>query len=541
MKKILLLSIFSLGYLVNSFAQTTSNFVVFSEDASLFYVIMNGIKQNVEPKSNVKITGLTSPNNQVTIVFANEKLGSVKKNIWFQEMGVEATAKITKTKKGLKLRYFGEVPIASAPATPNAWTTTYSTSEPTSNVGTSTTTNTSNTNTTNNGTTTSGTTSNTTWNTNSTTNTATGTNTTSNTTTNTVTNTTSNLPVETNNTVTTNSSSGNSSSGNAVDMNYMWKAGTFYQFSAIQTDNVATSMMGMSMKDQFKTTTDFGLYISNVTPQGEATGMLYLLNFNVVDSKNHVLASINDIPKSAIQSEVKVDKKGKFTFAKKIMLITTEAGNVLAYGKADGNSMSVGGQAGNMQVDAYAEFDPKTGNLKAGYNVKEIKTTKKVSVTVNENTDMIDVLPYDYLELLALPEGSVAQGDKATMRAGLYNIDVTTTSIANGLASLNYKMSTDKSKDMFTGNANTQSGTDGNGMNVSTEGFGDMGNIEMTGEDKEAMDMMKGMTPDMTCDITSSFNYATGMFDQVSGTMNTTMDAMGMKMEVKSFLQMKKL
>lgn len=518
MKKILLLSIFSLGYLFNSFAQSTSNFVVFSEDASLFYVIVNGIKQNVEPKSNVKITGLTNPNNQVTIVFANEKLGSLKKNIWFQEMGVEATAKITKTKKGLKLRYFGEVPIASASPT-NAWTTTYSTSEPSSNVGTSTSTNTSNTNTTSNGTT-----SNTTWNTNTSTNTSTSTNT------------TSNLPVET-----TSSTTNTATSGNAVDMNYMWKAGTFYQFSAIQTDDVSTSMMGMSMKDQFKTTTDFGLYISNVSPNGEASGMLYLLNFNVVDSKNHVLASIKDIPKSAIQSEVKVDKKGKFTFAKKIMLITTETGNVLAYGKADGNSIAVGGQAGNMQVDAYAEFDPKTGNLKAGYNVKEIKTTKKVSVTINENTDMVDVLPYDYLELLALPEGAVAQGDKATMRAGLYNIDVTTTSIANGLASLNYKMSTNKSNDMFTGNANTQSGTDGNGMNVSTEGFGDMGNIEMTGEDKEAMDMMKGMTPDMTCDITSSFNYATGMFDQVSGTMNTTMDAMGMKMEVKSFLQMKKL
>lgn len=503
-KKTLFLALFSLGYLVNSFGQTTSNFVVFSEDASLFYVIVNGIKQNVEPKSNVKITGLTSPNNQVTIVFANEKLGSLKKNIFFQEMGVEATAKITNTKKGLKLRYFGEVPIASAAST-NAWTTTYSTSEPTSNVGTNTSTNT----------TSNGTISNTTWNTNSTTNTSTSSNTTSTT--------------------------SSTSSANAVDMNYLWKAGTFYQFSAIQTDDVSTSMMGMSMKDQFKTTTDFGLYISNVAPNGEASGMLYLLNFNVVDSKSHVLASIKDIPKSAIQSEVKVDKKGKFTFAKKIMLITTETGNVLAYGKADGNSIAVGGQAGKMQVDAYAEFDPKTGNLKAGYNVKEIKTTKKVSVTINENTDMVDVLPYDYLELLALPEGSVAQGDKATMRAGLYNIDVTTTSIANGLASLNYKMSTNKSNDMFTGNANTQSGTDGNGMNVSTEGFGDMGNIEMTNEDKNAVDIMKGMTPAMTCDITSSFNYTTGMFDQVSGTVNTTMDTMGMKMEVKSFLQMKKL
>lgn len=535
MKKILLLSIFSLGYIFNSFAQTTSNFVVFSEDASLFYVIVNGIKQNVEPQSNVKITGLTNPNNQVTIVFANEKLGSLKKNIWFQEMGVEATAKITKTKKGLKLRYFGEVPISSAPATPNAWTTTYSTSEPTSN--TTTTTNNTNSTFTNNSTnetTNNGTTSNTTWNINS------SSNTTNNTTSSSTTNTTTNNPFETSNSSSSNSNSNNSNSNNAVEMNYNWIAGQAYQFAAVQTDDVSTSMMGMSMKDQFKTTTNFTLYIASVDANGVASGILYLTNYNVVDSKNTTLASIKDIPSKAIQSEVKVDRKGKFTFMKKIMLITTEKGNVLAYAKADGNSMTLGGQAGDMQVDAYAEFDPKTGNLKAGYTVKEIKTTKKVTVKVTEETDMIDVLPYDYLELLALPDGGIAQGDKTVMNTGIYNIDVTATSVTNGIASLNYKMSTDKSKDMFSSDVKS---TDGNGNSMFDMNTNEMnmGDIEMTAEDKNAMDMMKSMSPSMTCDITSDFNYFMGMFNQVYGTVNTSMDAMGMKLEVKSFLQLKKM
>ncbi|MGV3630826.1 MAG: hypothetical protein ACO1O6_06455 [Bacteroidota bacterium] len=534
MKKTLLFSFFTCLCTMGLFAQKTSNFVIFSDDASLFYVIVNGIKQNIEPQSNVKITGLTNNANQVTIIFSNEKNGSLKKSIYFQEMGYEATARITKTKKGYKMRYFGEVPIDGSNTNPGQWTTTYHTTEPTATTVVTPVDNTWNTTTT----------TNTTNNPNGTVTTTQTTGTNSNTvaeTTNTQATGTWETASNTTNTTTNNTATSNTNNPAAIDMSYTWTPGMVYQFSAVQTDDVSTSMMGMSMKDQFKTTTDFALYISNVMPNGEASGILYLLNFNVTDSRNHVLASINDIPKSAVQSDVKVDRKGKFTFMKKIMLITTEKGNVLAYGNADENSVSVGGQAGNMQVDAYAEFDPKTGNLKAGYNVKEIKATRKVTVQVTENTDMIDVLPYDFLELLALPEGGVAAGDKSSMRAGMYTVDVTVNSLANGIAGLNYKMSTDKSKDMFTGDAKSTDGDGNTMMDMNTEGFGNMGDMDLTEEDKAAMDMSKMMSPDMSCDINSTFNYAAGMFDQVYGTVNTSMDAMGMKMDVKSFLQMKKL
>lgn len=524
MKKIVLFSLFtclcSLGFL----AQKTSNFVIFSDDASLFYVIVNGIKQNIEPRSNVKITGLTNNANQVTVIFSNEKNGSLKKSIYFQEMGYEATARITKTKKGYKMRYFGEVPIdGSTNATPNQWTTTYHTTEPTAATVVTPVDNSWNTTTNSNP---------------SGTGTTTQTGGTNSNTASTETNTTATTGTITSNTNTVTTNTVNPS---AVDMSYTWTPGMMYNFSAIQTDDVSTSMMGMSMKDQFKTTTDFALYISHVSPNGEASGMLYLLNFKVTDSRNQVLASINDIPKSAIQSDVKVDRKGKFTFLKKIMLITTEKGNVLAYGNVDANSVSAGGQTGNMQVDAYAEFDPKTGALKTGYNVKEIKSTRKVTVQLTENTDMVDVLPYDFLELLALPEGGVAAGDKSTMRTGMYTVDMTVNSLANGVAGLHYKMSTDKSKNTFTGDAKSTDGDGNTVMDMNTEGFGNMGDIEMSEEDKSAMEMSKMMSPDMSCDISSTFNYAAGMFDQVYGTVNTSMDAMGMKLEVKSFLQLRKL
>jgi hypothetical protein len=545
MKKFIFFNVLLILTSVGLKAQQTSNLVVFSDDASLFYVIVNGIKQNIEPRSNVKITGLTNPANQVTVIFSEEKKGSLKKSMYFPEMGVEASTKLTKTKKGYKMRYFGEVPINTVQSDSNQWSTIYHTSEPSSDFSGTTNTNTNtvstNTNPIQNNvgiTTTSNTNTNNT-NINNTSTVVTNNDSNGNGTVTTTNSEITNTQISNtgSNTQVTNTNTQNYSS--AVDLNYIWSQGSVYQFSAIQIDDISTSVMGMNMKDQFTTATDFALYITGVTSNGQATGILYLLNFKVTDSRNTVLASMNDIPKSAIQSDVTVDRKGKFTFLNKIMLITTEKGNVLAYGKTDGTSIQMGGQAGNMQVDAYAEFDPKTGKLNAGYNVKEIKTTKKVSVTVDENTDMIDVLPYDYLELLLLPDGAIAQGDKSIMNAGMYSVNCTATSVYNGIAVLNYQMSTDKTKDPISGGA---SGSDASGNSMfNMDMMGGMEGMELDEEDKEGMNMMTAMSPTMTCDINSSFNYASGMFDHISGTVNTSMDTMGMKLEVKSRLQMKKL
>lgn len=118
MKKILLaavwITITTTSLSIN--AQQSSNLIIFSEDLQPFFAYVNGIMQNGEAMTNVKITGLTNPSNSVRIVFKDDNLEDISKNMYFQEMGVEATAKIVNTKKGLKLRYFGEVPIASAPA-----------------------------------------------------------------------------------------------------------------------------------------------------------------------------------------------------------------------------------------------------------------------------------------------------------------------------------------------------------------------------------------------------------------------------------------
>jgi hypothetical protein len=545
MKKSVLSLLFAVVCFAASYAQTTSNIVIFSVDGDPFYVVINGIKQNLEPRTNVKITGLKSRSNQVRIMFKDERIPFIDKAVYFDTMGFESTMKITKTKKkGYKLRYFDHVEISKAPSYENQFVSPYS------NGSTNTTTNTQTTTTTQ---------TNPTQTTNTQVNqTHTHTHTDnhnhphdhvhSNPTT-TVTQTTTSTPTTT--VTQTNSNQQVTQNAGGVSLNYNWKPGTAHQFSAEVIDNVSTSMMGMNINETFKTTTEFVLYINSVASNGYALGTLYLTNFKITDSKNTVLASLNDIPKSAIQSEVTVDRKGVFTFNKKVYLITTETGNVLAYGNASNTSVQAGGQAGNMKVDAYAEFNPKTGTLKTGYSVKEIKATKKVDVKVTEDTEMIDLFPYDFLELLAVPEGTMAVGDNMEVKAGMYKTNVLVKSLSNGIAQLNTKMSTDKSADMFGGGAKGNSGgstidmqMDGQGKVEGVEGMGDldsMMNMDLTKEDKAAMDMAKGMSPDMSADINYNFNYTEGMFQNVSGTVNTVMNAMGMKMTVLSVLNMRKM
>lgn len=532
MRKII--TLFVLLASTTAFSQKTSNLVVFTEDASLFYLVVNGVTQNYEPKSNIKLTGLTNENNQLLIKFAEPHKGTIKKAIYFPEMGVETTAKITYTKKGYKLRMFGEVAIDAAPqGAAGQYTTAYTTTNAVpvtngtvvpANNGTTINTNNSSTTTNSNTTTTNGGTVNTT------------TTTTTNTTTS---NTTSNTTVN-NTTVNTTNTNAASTGSLSVNLNYNWTPGGLYRFSVKQTDDVSTSMMGMNMKEKFYTTTEFALHLLTVQSNGTANGVLYLIDYNVTDSKGAVLATINDIPADAVRSEVSVDKKGKFTFAKELMLITTPTGNVLAYAKPEGNGVALGGQAGDMQVDAYAEFDPRTGQLKANYKVTDLKNTRKITVKVTEETDQLDVLPYDYMEFLALPEGSVTQGEKSSMRSGIYTVDCIAQKIENGIAEINYVVNTDKSKDMVTGDAKVTNSNGMDMMNMSTGQVADP-NSMMTTEDKNAMGMMKDMSPQITCNMTSNFSYATGMFNQVNGVLTTSMNAMGMQFTVVSNMTMKKL
>ena len=327
-----------------------------------------------------------------------------------------------------------------------------------------------------------------------------------------------------------------SMTANAVELNYKWKANTLYNFNSVVTDNITTSVMGMNVVEKYVTTVDFVLAISSVDASGTASGRLYLINFNVKNAKGLVVATLANVPKDAVRSDITVDKKGNFTFPKKVTLVTTPTSNVLVYAKVDDNSVQLGGEIEGEKVDAYAEFDPKTGKLKAGYTVATMKTTKKVTVKENEESDEIDVFPYDFLSMLVMPEGNVATNDKYKVRSGLYTVDILAKSVANNLATIEQKISTDKNADMFEGSAEGQSQEGSFDMGT----FGGTDGMDLTTEDQAAIGMGNAMSPVMDGTMTTNFDYGSGMFINVSGTLNTTIDMMGTKMTVKSVLTMKK-
>ncbi|MFT5229713.1 MAG: hypothetical protein ACI9EV_002867 [Urechidicola sp.] len=110
-------------------AQQTNNLIIFAEDATPFYVILNGIKQNIEPQTNVKIEGIASQQNQVKVIFKNTSIPALNKQWYSEEMNIEATMKIANTKKGYKLRYFGQNSMGAAPVDPAQNVIVYHTTE----------------------------------------------------------------------------------------------------------------------------------------------------------------------------------------------------------------------------------------------------------------------------------------------------------------------------------------------------------------------------------------------------------------------------
>jgi len=109
----LLLMIAALTQL-NSFAQLKSNLVFFSEQGERFTVILNGIRQNPTPETNVKVTDLIAPNYKLKVIFEDASLGELDKNLMFQQ-GNESTFVIKRNNKNeYVVRWMNDVPIAQA-------------------------------------------------------------------------------------------------------------------------------------------------------------------------------------------------------------------------------------------------------------------------------------------------------------------------------------------------------------------------------------------------------------------------------------------
>ncbi len=105
MKKIATLLFLFIGFI--SMAQ--SNLTVFNNNGQQFYVILNGIKQNSVPQTNVYISGIRNGSYALKLIFADGKTGDIDKMFFIDTPSDITTRVIFKKGKG-KLQWIGQVP-----------------------------------------------------------------------------------------------------------------------------------------------------------------------------------------------------------------------------------------------------------------------------------------------------------------------------------------------------------------------------------------------------------------------------------------------
>src|SRR3989338_720270 len=88
-----------------SFAQNVS-MTIFNNNGQQFFVVMNGIRQNSLPLTNVKIGGMTPGSYEIKLIFADGKTGDINKKVYFDQSGDYLARVVFKGKKR-KLQYFG--------------------------------------------------------------------------------------------------------------------------------------------------------------------------------------------------------------------------------------------------------------------------------------------------------------------------------------------------------------------------------------------------------------------------------------------------
>ena len=325
-----------------------------------------------------------------------------------------------------------------------------------------------------------------------------------------------NSPKVTNNSTTVNTTPSYSSkagNGNKIKLAYKWTNGKTYRFNASQIDNITMSVMGMNQSDVYTTKTIFALKVTNVLSNGTAEGMLYIEDFKVTDGSGRSIGSLNDIPDAALKSLVEVDTKGKFTFKKIVyMIVNGDEGNILVSAEAKDGKASGSAQVGDQKMTIHAEFDPKSGTLKAGYSMETVKKPAPKTVKVKEDAQRLDILPLQFLDMLVLPSDEIYEGGSFSTKMMEYVFTTKANNVENNLASLNLKIKTDRSN----GSSNDMM----DGM---------MGGMEMSGASPKT---------DIDGDINYNFNINKGIFDNLEGTMNNTIKGMGLDLKVNSKLKL---
>ncbi len=106
-------------------AQQPGTLTIFSEDGYRFFLILNGQRQNDKAETSIRVEGLKQPFMSCKVIFEDQGLGSIEKNITINggmdNAPGDVTYKIKAGKDGKQvLRYFAYAPIVpnAAPARP---------------------------------------------------------------------------------------------------------------------------------------------------------------------------------------------------------------------------------------------------------------------------------------------------------------------------------------------------------------------------------------------------------------------------------------
>lgn len=134
MKKILLFATLFAAWVTTA----QNNLVVFSENGEKFFLLVNGVKQNITPETNVKVTDLIHPQYKVKVMFEDKAKGIIDQTVYMMDGGEnvknhEFVYNVKMTKKGeYKIRPLSVVAVSESKADPAQTVVHYSTTEPTS-------------------------------------------------------------------------------------------------------------------------------------------------------------------------------------------------------------------------------------------------------------------------------------------------------------------------------------------------------------------------------------------------------------------------
>jgi hypothetical protein len=125
MKKIILFCALLSSFI--SQAQGQGDLTIYSNTGAKFYVILNGVRQNITPQTNVKVTGLSSPWYACRII-SEDKSINIEKNVGVK-FDTLTTYRVVDKKGKYKLRFFSESSLGTSTSSPDQTVIVYHTEE----------------------------------------------------------------------------------------------------------------------------------------------------------------------------------------------------------------------------------------------------------------------------------------------------------------------------------------------------------------------------------------------------------------------------